>query len=202
MAHPQFLHPFHHTLSGPCDVYVDPSYTGTGIVFHHLGTDAVDLFLLSAEKTKRTLDRFFSSATAIRDQFSTLLGSALHDGLVPTVYMEQPFPNGQTSAGLFGLQFLLLDVLRSRSVQTYGFTASMVARGIKRVFAPAKDGNTARKEIVSSLLQSHPVVYSREKLSWAGADIQTAYLFMHFIQKCPEVKVSLVDYGFSGGRRP
>ena len=90
-------------------LYVDPSFTGTGLYFVDRTVNRAEFALIAGRTgTMRTYENYARTAFRVADMFDSYLRT-----FEPSVVkLEVPPPFGQTSAGLTGLSFLLLERLR------------------------------------------------------------------------------------------
>jgi len=91
---------------GESILYVDPSFKGTGLFLVDSSTKTFTFGLIQAkEGTMRSYENYATTGLRVVDGFLTFLEA--HQPSI--VKLEVPPPRGQTSAGLMGLSFLLID---------------------------------------------------------------------------------------------
>lgn len=202
------------------EIYIDPSYTGTGVsVIKREATGkvaSVEFALFSSSRKKQFLNNYFSAAYFISESFYGYLRSVLSGELQPfekvKIYLEAPFPLGQASSGLYLLQgLLILSILDIKDVYkgvvsdftVFSVPPSLVHQFVRKFSQGDSDSVKIRKRIVSDFIkerESSGTVFKNVDLciKKGGVDVATSYLFFEGLLTYSKELVELdLDYNFS-----
>lgn len=162
------------------EIWIDPSYTGTGVAIFNYYSKVVTLGLFGNNNSKRSLIKFFVESLNLSRQFKDWMYTK-RLSLPVHVYIEYPPPTGQSSAGLYGLQFMLLNYLRTVTNHIYGINPKYISTHVKKI--KGTDSISTRKnfaiEYLDSLKNQGWKIEGEFLLKKAGCDVQTALLFKH-----------------------
>lgn len=159
-------------------VWIDPSYTGTGVAVFKEDVKELNFALFSRAETKRSLINYFNAADSLTKQLKHFLLGFQPD----QVFMEYPPPTSQSSAGLYGLQYLYLQMLREFNVPIYGIPPKFLKSSVVKHLGSDSISNRKKftNELIVQYINSGWKVPELKLLKLAGCDIHTAFLFKYF----------------------
>lgn len=164
-------------------LYVDPSYTGTGLYLLDRAAKRMEFGLIAPDrKTMRSYENYFATALVVEREFSSYL---LHRKPV-ALKLEVPPPVGQTSAGLTGLSYVLLaSVLRVRGLTGYPERIELISPYFistqqKKMFSDLSSRSDIAKAFLSIQKKRSPGLVIENEALLEDNDVATAYLFYMF----------------------
>lgn len=164
-------------------VWIDPSYTGSGICVVDADNKEIEFGLLSRPETKRGLPEYWLAAQILAGKLKEFLSDIKNSGL--DVYMEAPIPMGNSAPGLWGLQFMYLDTIyHDYDVKNiYSISPAWISRATKKYLHVdnhrLSDFKPAVEKLVVELETAGWKIKNRELLKHSGADVHTAFLFWY-----------------------
>ena len=179
------------------NIFIDPSYTCTGVCIVDNPRKLISFEGFSIDGTKRALENYVCSAFALASNFKKWMLKLLEERQPKsvTIVMEAPFPGGNSSAGLYGLQFLLWKVLTELPLpevtNCYSLPPSFIKSQLKKV-NEGQDSTSLRKVWAITVLDTELNKYwkydsTKAQLKMAGADRQTALGFWYFLATSDKV---------------
>jgi len=173
-------------VANPTDLsvlYVDPSYTGTGLFLLDRAAKRMEFGLIAPDrKTMRSYENYFATALVVEREFSSYLLTRK-----PVVLkLEVPPPVGQTSAGLTGLSYVLLaSVLRIRGLTGYPERIELISPYFistqqKKMFSDLSSRSDIAKSFLSIQKTRSPGLFTENEDLLEDNDVATAYLFYMF----------------------
>lgn len=169
-------------------LFIDPSYTLSGLCLVDPKEKAFEFQGFSRAETKRDLHHYYIAARESSSMFASYLERVLARYSSLTVVMEAPFPGSFASSGLYMLQAYYLKVLEAHKerVTFYSLSPSFISGQVKKA-CNKQDGIGVRKrwcvERLSELQAKGWSVKNSKMLKIAGADCQTAFGFWYFLSQ-------------------
>jgi hypothetical protein len=160
-------------------LYIDPSYTGTGLFLIDTVTPSFRFDLIAPPHgTMRTYENYFWTARAVEDQLIAYLDT--HRPSV--VKLEIPPPFGQTSAGLTGLSYLLLaSILRGPGLERVELiTPQFISNAQRKYFSVHTKRSYIAQEFLLRQKRAGREVLTENEALLEDNDVATAYLFYIF----------------------
>jgi hypothetical protein len=193
-------------------LFVDPSYTCTGLAFVSMGTKSIHLDRLKHNKKFKWLDadandkgsaikrfdRYYKVAVVYCYKLLDLLARYNPERVV----MEYPLPMSQAGGALVGLGMMLLGVLRDyRSIEHIELiNPSWVNRTYKKISFVRDRGSQAVRVAEVDHIMSTDVRVADYSLGFdvkkMDADMATAFLFWYYKDICDLYKGK--SYRFDG----
>jgi hypothetical protein len=179
------------------EVWIDPSYTGTGICALDPEKKTIVLALLSREARKAHIMEFFKASLELKAEMRAFIDKLSSQCVV---YMETPFHSGISSASLYMLQTAyLLEFTDCEAVtKTYAIAPSWISPNVKKV-CESKDERKFRKGIartyINNLIAKGYQVFNYSLLTASGDDVATAVLFMVLSKKLAKKWPVFIDKG-------
>lgn len=164
-------------------VWIDPSYFGTGICIVDDDSKEISFNLISRPETKRGLPEYWLAAKTMANELWAVLCNISDDSII--IYMEAPIPMGNSAPGLWGLQFMYLNVIEhaSNTKDIYSITPAWISRATKKYLHVdnhrLSDFKPAVEKLVVELETAGWKIKNRELLKHSGADVHTAFLFWY-----------------------
>jgi hypothetical protein len=173
------------------DVYLDPSFSGTGIFTVDEGGKQGNFYLIGSSEVKKSLEAYWKHSWDLGNSLYQLLTGW---GSVSNVYMESPFIRTFSSESLHMLQFAYLKALKDAYVyleveQSFIYTipASYISGAVTREFkarglTEPKRKQTARNQLTSLVLEELEAdgwtFFGKDLIGAKGSDdCATAFLF-------------------------
>lgn len=168
-------------------LWVDPSYTGTGLCY--VEGKQVILGLVSSPGTKRSLEMYWKAAYQLQKDLKRWVSE--HSCQHYNVYMEAPVPMGMSSPGLYALQFLYLHNFACDALfeNLYSISPSWIRSCLRTKFHVEVSGRSKgeRKEFcaleASLAKQEGYTIFNEELFKHRDDDVATAFLFWRLTEK-------------------
>ena len=160
------------------ELRIDPSYKGTALALFDFSKKNLKLALFGVNESKKSLINYYNASVLIKEQVSEYLQTNLKEFTVS--YLEAPTPRGLSAAGLYGLQYHLLDVLLTHPliVSQHSIATSFIHGRVKKL---GDDSISFHKNLckdrIIELEHQGWVVENSSLLKKPGDDIATVVLF-------------------------
>lgn len=167
-------------------VFIDPALFSTGIFIKRESQFLFKSAFVTRNTPLRSYKNYFMQALRMTHEVKKQLLPLLEDGELLDVFIEIPPPTSFTSAGLWGLSFLLNTFFKKISVvnKVYLIPPSFIAQQTKKNGVDRR-GRKKHAEAVLDLpeFSVYEKVNREELLATPHDDVATAFLFWYYTEK-------------------